>query len=89
MVAWSLCWKEKWITKGHEEMFKGDKNGILIVVMKKIPQAESLKYVHLLYVNYMSINLLKNTHTMVLVGTDRKIPLCNMITLKKSLFTKL
>lgn len=50
MVAWSLCWKEKWITKGHEEMFKGDKNGILIVVMKKIPQAESLKYVHLLYV---------------------------------------
>lgn len=28
-------WKEDWITKGHEDILKGNENVILIVVMSK------------------------------------------------------
>lgn len=57
LVAWSLWWKKEWVTKEREEIVKGDKNVIWIAVMKKIPQVEYFKYVHLLYVAYTSMNL--------------------------------
>lgn len=66
-----LWWPETWITKGREDILKGDENGIFIVVMSKIPQVENFKYVHLLYVNYTSINLFKKTHWYLWEQTEK------------------